>query len=86
MLLGLALDMDAESDDRITKPSHGTVFRRMFGDSHFFKNIRIISAIIFTALFLLARLFIVVESLISIRKVPAGVYATVRWVDIIPHV
>jgi hypothetical protein len=86
VLLSLALDMDAESDDRVTKPSHGTVFRRMLVDSHFFKKIRIIFAIIFTALFLLARLFIIVESFISIRKVPAGVYATIRWVDMIPHI
>ena len=34
---------------------------------------------------LAARIAIVIESFISIRKVPSGVYATVPWVEHIPH-
>jgi hypothetical protein len=33
-----------------------------------------------------ARIFIVVESFISLRSVPIGVYATVPWANYIPHI
>ena len=32
-----------------------------------------------------ARLYIVVESFISLRKVPIGVYYTPSWLQMIPH-
>ncbi|KIW97414.1 uncharacterized protein Z519_02807 [Cladophialophora bantiana CBS 173.52] len=35
--------------------------------------------------YVLARIFLVVESLISLRKVPIGVYATVSWLNFLPH-
>lgn len=36
-------------------------------------------------LFLLSRAYIVVETFISLRRVPFGVYATVDWAEYIPH-
>jgi hypothetical protein len=33
-----------------------------------------------------ARLFLVIESFISLRDVPAGAYATVPWAQYIPHI
>lgn len=35
--------------------------------------------------FLLSRLYIIVETFISLRRVPLGVYATVDWAEYIPH-
>jgi len=32
-----------------------------------------------------ARLFIIVESFISIRKLPLGVFVTIDWAKYIPH-
>jgi hypothetical protein len=32
-----------------------------------------------------ARVFIIIESFISVRKLPLGVYITVDWADYIPH-
>ena len=37
-------------------------------------------------LYILSRLYIVVEAFISLRHVPIGVYAAVPWVQAIPHV
>ncbi|KAI5820323.1 hypothetical protein BZA77DRAFT_104815 [Pyronema omphalodes] len=37
-------------------------------------------------LYPLARIFIIVESFISIRSLPAGAYESVNWIDLIPHV
>lgn len=37
------------------------------------------------ALFMVARLYIVVESFISLRSVPIGVYASIPWANAIPH-
>ena len=37
-------------------------------------------------LFVLSRLYIVVEAFISLRHVPIGAYAAVTWVQAIPHV
>lgn len=36
-------------------------------------------------LFLLSRIYIIVETFISLRRVPLGVYATVDWAEYIPH-
>ena len=36
-------------------------------------------------LFLLSRLYIVVETFASLRRVPEGVYSTVEWAEYIPH-
>ena len=47
------------------------------------------SWILFTPLFLfyaLSRIYIVVESFISLRHVPIGVYAAIPWVQDIPHI
>ncbi|MCJ1265909.1 hypothetical protein MMC22_005791 [Lobaria immixta] len=35
--------------------------------------------------FLLSRVYIIVETFISLRRVPLGVYATVDWAEYIPH-
>jgi hypothetical protein len=43
-------------------------------------------AMLFSPLLLAARLFLVVESFISLRDVPSGVYATVPWAQYIPHI
>lgn len=43
-------------------------------------------ATIFMIIFAAARIFIVLESFLSLRRVPIGVYATVPWVQNIPHI
>jgi hypothetical protein len=43
-------------------------------------------AIITSPILTAARLYLVVESFISLRDVPAGVYATVPWAQYIPHI
>ncbi|KAK3943220.1 hypothetical protein QBC46DRAFT_377836 [Diplogelasinospora grovesii] len=40
----------------------------------------------FALLYILARLYIIVESFISLRAVPVGVYLTPSWIQMIPHV
>ena len=35
--------------------------------------------------FILSRIYIVVETFVSLRRVPLGVYATVEWAEYIPH-
>ena len=49
---------------------------------------RLPSAIFYTLSipYALSRIYIVVESFISLRRVPIGVYAAVPWVQAIPHV
>ncbi|KAI9792974.1 MAG: Phosphate metabolism transcription protein [Peltula sp. TS41687] len=37
-------------------------------------------------LFLASRLYILVETFISLRHVPKGIYQTVQWTDYIPHI
>ena len=37
-------------------------------------------------LFLLSRAFIIIETFVSLRYVPVGVYATVSWTQYIPHI
>jgi hypothetical protein len=43
-------------------------------------------AMLFSPLLLASRLFLVVESFVSLRDVPSGVYATVPWAQYIPHI
>jgi hypothetical protein len=43
-------------------------------------------AILASPFLLAARIFLVVESVISLRDVPTGVYATVPWAQYIPHI
>jgi hypothetical protein len=43
------------------------------------------AAVIMSLVFIASRVLITVESFISIRKVPAGAYATVDWTQAIPH-
>jgi hypothetical protein len=42
--------------------------------------------VLMTPLFLLARVYIVVEAFVSMRMVPAGAYANVQWAQWIPHI
>ncbi|KAF8248679.1 hypothetical protein K440DRAFT_642097 [Wilcoxina mikolae CBS 423.85] len=42
--------------------------------------------IIFVPLFLCARVIILIESFVSLRKVPEGVYAAVQWTQFFPHI
>ncbi len=44
-----------------------------------------LTIVIFTAC-AFARVFIVVESFISLRSVPIGVYATIPWANYVPHI
>lgn len=37
-------------------------------------------------LFCVSRVFLVVEAFISVRRLPAGSYSTVSWVDFLPHI
>jgi hypothetical protein len=46
----------------------------------------IILGVVTLPLSITARLFLVIESFISLRGVPAGVYATVPWTQYIPHI
>jgi hypothetical protein len=43
-------------------------------------------ALLFSPVLLAARVFLVVDSFISLRDVPLGVYATVPWAQYIPHI
>ena len=36
-------------------------------------------------LFVLARVYLVVEAFVSLREVPVAVYATPEWTDLLPH-
>ena len=48
-----------------------------------------VSLILLSPLFIfyaLSRIYIVVESFISLRHVPIGVYAAIPWVQVIPHI
>lgn len=42
--------------------------------------------IIFVPLFLCARVVIIIEAFVSLRKVPEGVYAAVPWTEFFPHI
>jgi hypothetical protein len=46
----------------------------------------IILGVVTLPLSITTRLFLVIESFISLRGVPAGVYATVPWTQYIPHI
>jgi hypothetical protein len=52
-------------------------------------NARTAARMIFTGtigvVFALARIVITVESFVSLRKVLAGVYATLQWTELVPH-
>lgn len=37
------------------------------------------------ALFVLARVYLVVEAFASLREVPVAVYVTPEWTDLLPH-
>jgi hypothetical protein len=57
-----------------------------FGNSHlynwqFWKFVHMASLVFLLA----ARVAIIMESFISLRRVPAGAYATVAWAEAIPH-
>ena len=68
----------------IWSPDHRTYFRRIC-----FHLMETCSRIIFTALaifYTLSRVYIVVESFISLRHVPIGAFAAIPWVQDIPHV
>ncbi|KAI5810408.1 hypothetical protein BZA77DRAFT_254877 [Pyronema omphalodes] len=57
----------------------------MFRTSSSRRKIAIILTAIVAFFFVLARAVITVMSFTSLRKVPAGVYATVQWNDLVPH-
>ena len=46
----------------------------------------VILRVCFSAFFIFCRVFLLVEAVISLRRVPLGVYASVPWVQAIPHV
>ena len=48
-------------------------------------EVNFLSVFVLTLFYLLSRLFLLVESFISLRHVPIGVYATLPWVQNIPH-
>lgn len=61
--------------------------RWMDGKASWYLNVVIGSLVILCGLsFCLARLFIVVEAVISIRNLPAAAYVTPDWTQIFPHV
>ena len=62
---------------------HKRAYNRLILLSKYFKNFIVV---LFIMLYFLARAFLVVESFISLRKVPLGVYSAVQWAQAIPHV
>jgi hypothetical protein len=55
---------------------------------HFIKNTNVVRwtlASVVTPLFILARVFIVVEAFISLRKAPDAIYKTPEWANYLPH-
>ncbi|KAI5819568.1 hypothetical protein BZA77DRAFT_376786 [Pyronema omphalodes] len=60
-------------------------YKRPDSGSSTFLHITAYIAIVTSPVVLAARLFLVVESFISLRSVPAGVYVTVPWAQYIPH-
>ena len=50
------------------------------------KRLILVPMLVLSVLYALSRIFLVVESFISLRYVPIGVYATVPWVQNIPHI
>ncbi len=58
--------------------------------SSYVKSLRSLASISFVcvipAFVIPCRLFLIVESFISIRRVPIGVYVTVPWTEYIPHI
>ena len=55
----------------------------------FLGHIRRLASIIFALLALaysLSRVYLVVESFISLRHAPIGAYAAVPWVEAVPHI
>lgn len=51
----------------------------------FWTSMRSVLGRVFLLLYTLARLYIIVESFISLRHVPIGVYLTPSWLQMIPH-
>lgn len=51
----------------------------------FWTSMRSVLGRVFLFLYTLARLYIIVESFVSLRHVPIGVYLTPSWVQMIPH-
>lgn len=70
--VGLVLDLD--------RPLRVKYAARTMG---FFLRL---SQLALVLLYFLSRLYLVVESFISLRHVPIGVYTTIPWVQIIPHI
>ncbi|KAA8895953.1 hypothetical protein FN846DRAFT_967233 [Sphaerosporella brunnea] len=68
----------------------GTIFvilrRQAWGLETMHYAIMITIALIFSPLLLASRFYLVLESFISIRDVPSGVYMTVPWAQYIPHI
>lgn len=52
----------------------------------FWTSVRSVLGRVFLLLYTLARLYIIVESFISLRRVPIGVYLTPSWLQMIPHI
>lgn len=50
-----------------------------------FYRLLVIFGVLNVPFFLLSRAYIIVETFISLRRVPLGVYATVDWAEYIPH-
>jgi hypothetical protein len=52
----------------------------------FFDIVQVLLLFIILIPWIFARWYITVESLISLRKTPAGTYETVNWTNRIPHI
>jgi hypothetical protein len=52
----------------------------------FFRIVQVFLLVIILIPWIFARWYITVESLISLRKAPAGTYETVSWTNRIPHI
>ncbi|OTA95682.1 hypothetical protein M434DRAFT_20093 [Hypoxylon sp. CO27-5] len=58
----------------------------MYGEKTWWQNLGL-GALVFLCGFslVLARMFIVVEAIVSIRELPASAYQTPEWIDLFPH-
>ena len=58
----------------------GTMFR------HFSHNMIIVFSSLIAIMYICSRVYLVVESFVSLRHLPIGVFAAVPWVQAIPHI
>ena len=82
--LTLAITMQFMSTASIAKVR--AKFREVGKKTGLFDIVQVLLLFIILIPWIFARWYITVESLISLRKTPAGTYETVNWTNRIPHI